>query len=50
MNNTYLANDLNEDIYIKILKEYNLSKDHCSKSPALRLLKSLYDLKQSEHI
>ena len=50
MNNMYLADDLNEDIYMKILKEYSLSKDHCGESPALRLLKSLYSLKQSEHI
>ena len=35
---------------MKILKEYNLSKDHCDKSSALRLLKSLYSLKQLEHI
>ena len=50
MNNTYLVSDLNENIYMKILKEYNLSKGHCDKSPALRLLKNLYDLKQSECI
>ena len=35
---------------MKIFKEYNLSKDHCDKSPALRLLKDLYSLKQLEHI
>ena len=45
MNNTYLTNNLNKNIYIKILKEYNLSKDHHDKLSALRLLKSLYNLK-----
>ena len=50
MNNAYLTDDLNENIYIKILKEYNLLKDHCDKSPALRLLKNLYNLKQLECI
>ena len=45
MNNIYLADDLNKNIYMKILKEYNLSKDYCDKSSALRLLKSLYSLK-----
>ena len=45
VDNAYLANNLNEDIYMKILKEYNLSKDHHGKSLTLRLLKSLYNLK-----
>ena len=35
---------------MKILKEYSLSKDYYNRSLALRLLKSLYDLKQLEHI
>ena len=35
---------------MKILKEYNLLKDHHDKLLALRLLKNLYSLKQSEHI
>ena len=30
---------------MKILKEYNLSKDHCDKLSTLRLLKNLYSLK-----
>ena len=46
----YLVSDLNKNIYIKILKEYNLLKDHCDESLVLRLLKSLYSLKQSEYI
>ena len=50
VNNTYLANNLNKNIYMKILKEYNLLKDHCNKLLTLRLLKSLYSLKQSEYI
>ena len=50
MNNAYLTSDLNKNIYMKILKEYNLLKDHCSKSLTLRLLKNLYSLKQSECI
>ena len=35
---------------MKIFKEYSLLKDHHDKSSVLRLLKSLYSLKQSEHI
>ena len=50
MNNAYLADNLNKNIYMKILKEYNLSKDYCDKLLALRLLKSLYSLKQLEYI
>ena len=50
IDNTYLTDDLNKDIYMKILKEYNLSKDHCDKLLTLRLLKNLYVLKQSECI
>ena len=50
VNNMYLVSDLNENIYIKIFKEYSLLKDHCDKLPVLRLLKSLYSLKQSEYI
>ena len=50
MNNIYLADDLNKNIYIKILKEYNLLKDHYDESSALRLLKNLYSLKQLEYI
>ena len=50
MNNAYLTNNLNKNIYMKILKEYNLSKDHYDKSPVLRLLKNLYSLKQLEYI
>ena len=46
----YLANNLNENIYIEILKEYSFLKDHYNKSVTLRLLKSLYSLKQSEYI
>ena len=45
VNNVYLADNLNENIYMKIFKEYNLLKDHCDESPALRLLKNLYNLK-----
>ena len=45
VNNTYLANNLNKNIYIEIFKEYNLLKDHHDKLPVLRLLKSLYNLK-----
>ena len=45
INNAYLADNLNKNIYMKIFKEYSLSKDHCSKSLVLRLLKSLYSLK-----
>ena len=50
INSTYLVSNLNKNIYIKILKEYSLLKDHYDKSSALRLLKSLYSLKQSEYI
>ena len=50
MNNAYLINNLNKNIYIKILKEYNLLKDYHDKSSALKLLKNLYSLKQSEYI
>ena len=50
MNNTYLANDLNKNIYMKILKEYNLLKDYHDKLLMLRLLKNLYNLKQLECI
>ena len=50
INNIYLVNNLNKNIYLKILKEYYLLKDHCDKLSALRLLKNLYSLKQSEHI
>ena len=46
----YLVSDLNENIYMKILKEYNLLKDYHDKLLILRLLKSLYNLKQLEHI
>ena len=35
---------------MKILKEYSLLKDHHDKSLVLRLLKSLYNLKQLEYI
>ena len=45
INNMYLVSDLNENIYMKILKEYSLLKDHYDKSLVLRLLKSLYSLK-----
>ena len=50
MNNIYLVSDLNKNIYMKILKEYSLLKDHHDESSVLRLLKNLYDLKQSEYI
>ena len=50
IDNVYLTNDLNKNIYMKILKEYNLLKDHYDKLLTLRLLKNLYSLKQSEHI
>ena len=50
MNNTYLADDLNKNINIKIFKEYNLLKDCHDKSSALRLLKCLYSLKQLDYI
>ena len=50
MNNVYLASDLNKNIYMKIFKEYSLLKDHCDRLPVLRLLKNLYNLKQSECI
>ena len=50
MNNIYLISDLNKNIYMKIFKEYNLLKDYYNKLSILRLLKSLYSLKQSEHI
>ena len=50
INNIYLANDLNKNIYIKIFKEYNLLKDHCNELLVLKLLKSLYNLKQLEYI
>ena len=50
INNTYLADDLNKNIYMKILKEYSLSKDYYNRSSVLRLLKSLYSLKQLKHI
>ena len=46
----YLTNNLNKNIYMKILKEYNLLKDYYDKLSALRLLKSLYSLKQLECI
>ena len=45
INNTYLADNLNKNIYMKILKEYSLLKDHHGESLMLRLLKSLYSLK-----
>ena len=48
MNNVYLTNNLNENIYMKIFKEYSLLKNYCDKSLVLRLLKSLYNLKQLE--
>ena len=50
IDNVYLADNLNENIYIKILKEYSLLKDHYDELLMLRLLKSLYSLKQLEHI
>ena len=50
MNNIYLTDNLNKNIYMKIFKEYNLLKDYCDKLLILRLLKSLYSLKQSECI
>ena len=46
----YLISDLNENIYIKILKEYSLLKDHYNESLVLKLLKNLYSLKQLKHI
>ena len=45
VNNAYLVSDLNKNIYIEILKEYNLLKDHCDELLTLRLLKNLYSLK-----
>ena len=45
MNNIYLVSNLNENIYMKILKEYKLLKDHQDESSVLRLLKNLYSLK-----
>ena len=45
VNNAYLADDLNKNIYMKTLKEYNLLKDYYDRSLILRLLKNLYDLK-----
>ena len=50
INNTYLISNLNENIYMKIFKEYNLLKDHYDKLSVLRLLKSLYSLKQLKYI
>ena len=50
VNNAYLVCNLNENIYMKILKEYNFLKDHYDKLLALRLLKNLYSLKQLECI
>ena len=50
MNNTYLVSDLNKNIYMKILKEYSLLKDYYNRLSVLRLLKSLYSLKQLEYI
>ena len=47
VNNMYLVSDLNKNIYMKILKEYNLLKDYHSRLLTLRLLKNLYSLKQS---
>ena len=46
----YLADNLNKNIYMKILKEYNLLKDYCDELSVLRLLKSLYSLKQLKYI
>ena len=45
INNMYLADNLNKNIYMKIFKEYSLLKNHYDESPVLRLLKSLYNLK-----
>ena len=50
VDNVYLTDNLNENIYMKILKEYSLLKDYHDRLLMLRLLKSLYDLKQSEYI
>ena len=50
INNMYLVSNLNKNIYMKILKEYSLLKDYHDKLSVLRLLKSLYSLKQSEYI
>ena len=45
INNTYLVSNLNKNICMKILKEYNLLRDYYDKLSALRLLKNLYSLK-----
>ena len=50
VNNTYLTKNLDEEIYMKLSKEYNLSKNYSYNSPVWKLHKSLYDLKQSEWI
>ena len=42
----YLVSNLNKNIYMKILKEYNLLKDYCDELLTLRVLKNLYSLKQ----
>ena len=48
INNIYFISNLNKNIYIKIFKKYSLSKNSHSKSLVLKLLKNLYNLKQSE--
>ena len=50
VDNAYLADHLNEKIYMKLPQRYTLSKSYKSRSPALKLLKELYDLKQSDCI
>ena len=50
VDNAYLTGHLNKEIYIELSQGYTLSKSYKSRSPALKLLKELYNLKQSDCI
>ena len=48
VNNIYLVNNLNKNIYIEMFKKYSLLKNYYNKLLILKLLKTLYNLKQLE--
>ena len=50
VDNAYLAGHLNEEIYMELPQGYTLPKGYKGRSPALKLLKGLYGLKQSGRI
>ena len=50
VNNVYLTENLDKEIYMKLPKEYNLPKNYSCNLPVWKLCKGLYGLKQSGRI